>query len=101
MKIAIATMTALAAITLALAPGFAAAKSINGQVSQPQIDSYCAGTNAAGGADVTFHLKNGKSVTGTIDCSTAGQSKLSAANAGADDAGGAESATDADSTHED
>ena len=101
MKIAIVTIAAFAAIALSLAPGLATAKPITGQISQPEIDQYCSSTNPAGGDNVTVHVANGKSLTGSIDCSPAGQSKLSAASTQADDSGGAESATDADSNNED
>jgi hypothetical protein len=94
--------TAILAIStismLALAPGWALARDVTGQLTQTQVDHYCASPSGAKG-QMTFDLGHGKSVTGTVDCPASKTPALTAAS-GADD-NGMESANDADSSHED
>jgi hypothetical protein len=96
MRTAIASIAALA--ILAIAPSMVMAKTINNQLTLGQIDSYCSG-GAANAGNATFKLGNDKTVSGSVDCTSAGQSSISAASS-ADDKG-MESGNDADSSHED
>lgn len=93
------TLTVIAAIGALMlsSPSLAIAKDVTGQLTQTQIDRYCAGK--AAGRPATFDLGAGKRVTGTVDCAANSQPKMAGAE-GADD-NGTESANDADSSHED
>lgn len=93
------TITAIAAVSvLVLTPHLAMAKSMDGQLSQDQVDAYClkAGANAAAGTE------GGASAARKIDCSTAKGAALSASNSGAEDNGAeTESGADSDADAED
>ena len=99
-----ATLAIAAVTALALAPGWALARDITGQLTQTQVDTYCSSQSRALGP-ATFDLGHGKSATGTVDCAPSEKSSQTTAS-GTDDNGvenGVESgpAKDADSSHED
>ena len=98
MKTAILAITTLSAV--ALAPGWAIARDITGQLTQAQVDRYCSSQTRTQGT-TTFDLGHGKSVTGTVDCSASGTSALAAASGTDDNGRESEAANDADSSHED
>lgn len=98
MKTAIFAVAAVSA--LILAPGLGMANTINGRLSQSQIDSYCSSAESGNAGDATFQLGNGKTVSGTVDCAGSGPVAHSASNTGADD-NGTESANDSDANSED
>jgi hypothetical protein len=95
------TATIVAVSILALAPNLVMAKTINGQLTQSQIDAYCASSASANGGSATFHLGKGKVLSGTVDCANSARSTASAAGGKDDNGTESESANDSDSAHED
>jgi hypothetical protein len=94
---------ALLAVVLGVAalPTIAVASDVTSRLTPNQIDAYC--SVHANGGNATFTLADGRTVTGSVNCSAAmGTSNRTTAATGTDDKGmEMESATDSDSTHED